>query len=629
MPLRKVILPALFLLASCGAEEGPTRPNPSREETPVVTDVGPLSPGQQATLRGRNLRRIESLTLDGQPAVLVSASDAEVQFNVPALRACETDGRAVNILVNGSIQTTGRVAAAELVTLQPGESRVVTASELSCLRFPGQAGAYVLSAHSFSRERIVETFFRLRTYTTVADTAATPMPSMNRLAAPVSVRRGQIFPALEFTGAELGSAGQNVSAFDPRYATATVGDTLTFVDWSRPEALTARSRELVPTYRAFVLAVAGQHVVVMDLRAGDAAALTQDAGVRDRFRQAAQIADRYALPSARAVIDPQATFPAGAGGRVFVVVGDLPAGISGGVTTADLLDNRYSPWVSDIGLINLSASFAREPGVRPEQVATTIVHETAHLVDLLAGQRRGVASAHGWFSEAIAVATEERAARMAVGQEHQVTLAQAQAAGVPAFALRVPDALSHVYSPWGPLSSGTGASSAGAYVRGLRLVLYASEQLGETGFAPAERSLYQRLLAHSPTRGSASQDELAAAWGIDAIAREIGITTEALLELASIAELADDLVAAEAVARTALPQFRTWNNVLSSGTTLSQRAGAAHWLPLDAARVTDVSVPAGAHHYWYLATEPGRGLSISASQIQMRASHRVRVTRLW
>lgn len=627
MPLRKAVVPALLFLASCGAEEDPTRPDPSDKETPVITDVSPLTPGQQAALRGSNLRGITTLTLDGQAVVPVSSSDAEVQFIVPVSRVCETDGRTVDIVANGSIRTSGRIVAADLVNLQPGESRIVPASELGCVRFLGQPAAYVLSAHNFSRDRVTEPFFRLRTYTTAVDTVATPLPSLNTLAAPATHAREQFFPA-EFPGGIAGSAGQDVSAFDPRYATATVGDTLTFVDWSRPEALTAPSREFVPVYRAVVLAVSGQQVVAMDLRAQDAATLAQDAEVRDRFRQAAQIADRYALPSARAVIDPQATYPMGADGRVFVVLGDLPAGISGGITTADLLDTRYSPYVSNIGLINLSAAFAREPGVRPEQVATTVIHETAHLVDLLAGERRGVANAHGWFSEAIAVATEERAARIAVGQEHQVTLAQAQAAGVPAFALRVPDQLSHVYSPWGPVS-GAGASGAGAYVRGVRLVLYAMEQLGETGFAPAERSLYQRLLAHSPARGSASQDELAAAWGIDAIARELGITTEALLEEATLAELTDDLVAPEAVTRGALPQYLTWNNELSSGTTLSQRAGAAHWLALDAARVTDVSVPAGAHHYWYLATEPGRGLSVSASQIQMGANHRVRVTRVW
>lgn len=627
MSLRQVVALALVVLSGCSSGDSPTRPNPPGGASPVITAVGPLSPGQPAVLHGSNLRGVTSLTLDGQPAVLVGASDTEVQFNVPGLRACETDGRTVNIVVNGSIHATGRIAAADLVNLQPGESRIVSVSELGCLRFPGQAGAYVVSVHNFSRGPLVEPFFRLRTYTTAADTGATLLPSMNALAAPATTGREQFVPALEFTGAEVGSTSQDVSAFDPRYATATVGDTLTFVDWTRPEALTASSREFVPTYRAVVLAVSGQQVVVMDLRALDAVALTQDAGARERFRQAAQIADRYSLPSARAVIDPATTYPAGAGGRVFVMIGDLPAGVSGGITTADLLDTGYSPWVSNIGLVNLSTTFAREPGVRPEQIASTIIHEEAHLADLVAGQRRGVAGAHGWFSEAIAVATEERAARMAVGQEHDVTLAQAQAAGVPAFALRVPDQLSHVYSPWGPVS-GAGASSAGAYVRGLRLVLYASEQLGEIGFAPAERSLYQRLLAHSPVRGSASNG-LAAAWGIDAIAREVGIAPEALLERASIAELTDDLVAQEAVARSGLPQYRTWKSELSSRAELPQRAGAVHWLPLDAAWITDVSVPAGAHHYWFLATEAGRGLSVSASQIGMGANHRVRVTRLW
>lgn len=627
MSLRKAVALALVVLPGCSSGDSPTRPNPPGGSSPIITAVGPLTPGQQAVLRGSNLRGITTLTLDGQPVVPVSSSDAEIQFIVPVSRACETDGRTVDIVANGSIRTSGRIVAADLVNLQPGESRIVPASELGCVRFPGQPAAYVLSAHNFSRDRVTEPLFRLRTYTTAVDTVATPLPSLNTLAAPATPAREQFFPA-EFLGGIAGSAGQDVSAFDPRYATATVGDTLTFVDWSRPEALTAPSREFVPVYRAVVLAVSGQQVVAMDLRAQDAAALAQDAGVRDRFRQAAQIADRYGLPSARAVIDPQATYPMGANGRVFVVVGDLPAGISGGITTADLLDTRYSPYVSNIGLVNLSAAFARGPGVRPEQVATTIVHETAHLMDLLAGQRRGVANAHGWFSEAIAVATEERAARMAVGQEHQVTLVQAQAAGVPAFALRVPDQLSHVYSPWGPVS-GAGASSAGAYVRGLRLVLYAMEQLGETGFAPAERSLYQRLLAHSPARGSASPDELGAAWGIDAIARETGISPEALMGQATLAELTDDLVAPEAVAHGALPQFRTWDNTLSSKSALATRAGAAHWLPLDGARVADVSVPAGAHHSWFLVTESGRGLSISATDIRMLPHHSVRVTRLW
>jgi hypothetical protein len=239
-----------------------------------------------------------------------------------------------------------------------------------------------------------------------------------------------------------------------------------------------------------------------------------------------------------------------------------------------------------------------------------------------------MASAAGWVIEAIAVAVEERAARMAVGQEDQVTPTQAQADGVPAMAMRMPDGTSQLYSPWGPFGSGNSASSIGAYVRGARLVLYAMEQLGETRFVPAERSLYQRLLAGSPQRGS-SAAQLEAAWGIDAIAREVGMSPEDLMEQATIAELTDDLVDAQAASARALPQFRTWSNALNSRAELQQRVFPAHWLPLDAAKAADVSVPGGAHHHWYLITDSGRGLSLGASRLSLQAHHRIRVTRLW
>jgi hypothetical protein len=101
------------------------------------------------------------------------------------------------------------------------------------------------------------------------------------------------------------------------------------------------------------------------------------------------------------------------------------------------------------------------------------------------------------------------------------------------------------------------------------------------------------------------------------------------MEQATIAELTDDLVDSQAASTRALPQFRTWNNALGSRAELQQRAFPAHWLPVDAARATDVAVPGGTHHYWYLVTDAGRGLSLAASQLSLHAHHRIRVTRLW
>lgn len=624
MPSRNVIVPILLFLASCGSGDSPTRPDPT---TPVITSLDPLSPGQAGVLRGSNLRAVSRITVDGKEALVTQATDADVRFTVPALRACETDGRGVDVLVNGEIRVSGKVAAPGLVMLQPGESRVLSTVELGCVSFAASSAAYVVSMHSFSRERISEVFFQLRSYTTATDTSACPLASFHSAPAPAFPRGERFFNPSQ--GIPPLAASASVAPFDLRYVTAQEGDTLDFVDWTKTAALTARTRAEVPVYRGVVVAVAGAQVVVVDLRTPGAVELLADAVAQDRLRRAAQIVDRYTLPAARAVIDPEAAFPTGAGGRIFTIVRQMPAGVAGGITTADLLPPSYSPWVSEIGIVDLSIGLVREQNVRAEQVASTIIHEHGHLADLLAARRRGVAGSAGWASEAFAVAVEERATRLAVGQEHQVTSAQVQADGVPAGGLRMPDGMSERYSPWGGFGTGLSASSTGAYVRGTRLLLYAMETLGETGLAPSGSSLYQRVLATSAPPSSLSADDLNRIWGIDAIARAVGLSAEELMDRATVGELTDDLVEAQVAVARGLPQFRTWDNSVGSRGELGQRTFPTHWLPLDGARVGEISVPGGAHHYFYLVTDPGRGLSVSATQIRMQPHHRVRVTRLW
>lgn len=629
MPPRNVVVPMLFFLASCGSGDSPTRPDPTG--APTITSLDPLAPGQIGVLRGRNLGVVSRITVDGKEALVTQATDAEVRFTVPALRACETDGRGVEVLVNGAVRVSGKVAAPGLVMLQPGESRVLTPAELGCVSFSANPAAYVLSLHNFSWERVTESFFHLRSYTVAADSSAGPLPSFHTAPVPVAGQREQhLMPAERAWGtANLHPANTPAVPFDAHYATAHEGDTLVFVDWTRTQSVTATVRSQVPVYQAAVVAIAGAQVVALDLRTPGAAELLSNSSLRARLRRAAEIADRYTLPAVRAVMDPDAAFPAGAGGRVFTIVHELPAGIVGGITTADLLGTTYSPWVSEIGIVDLGAGFIREQNVRAEQIASTMVHEHGHLADVLAGRRRGVANSAGWASEAFAVSVEERAARMAVGQEHQVTSAQTQADGVPTGGLRMPDGTSERYSPWGPFGTGLSASSTGAYVRGTRLLLFAMETLGETGFAPSTTSLYQRLLANSAAPNSLSAADLDRIWGIDAVARAAGLSAEELMDRASLAELTDDLVEPQAAAARGLPQFRTWNSALQSRSELQQRTFPTHWLPLDAARAGEVSVPGGGHHYWYLVTEPGRGLAVSATQVRMHSHHQVRVTRLW
>lgn len=631
MLLRVRLVTLLTMVAACGGADGPTRPTPPGGETPTITAVEPFTPGQTGVLRGTHLRAVTRLTVDGKEAAITETTDTEIRFTVPVMRPCETDGRGVEVVANSAIRAAGKVASPGGVALEPSESRVLSAAELGCILFPARAAAFVLSLHNFSRQPAAEPFFWLRSYTVSTDTAAGSLPSFHAASTPSAGWREQHFRPAVRAGQSTRFLGTNAptTPFDSRYATAGVGDTLFFVDWTRTAALTATVRAEVPTYRAIVLAVAGAQVVALDLRTPAAAELLADAVVRDRLQRAAAITDKYALAAARAVIDPEAAFPTGAGGRVFTIVRELPAGIVGGITTSDLLGTSYSPWVSEIGLVDLGVAFVREPGLRAEQIASTMIHETAHLADVLAARKRGVAGAAGWASEAFAVATEERATRIAVGQEHQVTSAQAQATGVPAGGLRMPDGMAERLSPWGTFGTGVSATSTGAYVRGSRLLLYAMERMGETGLTPSATSLYQRLLGNSAAPNSLSTDDLNRIWGINAIAQAAGLSAEELMDQASLAELTDDLVDPSAAAARGLPQFRTWNNALASRNDLQSRIFPTHWLALDQARAGEIGVPGGSHHYLYFMTEPTRGLSLSASQVRLQPHHRVRVTRLW
>src|SRR4030095_13297285 len=98
--------------------------------------------------------------------------------------------------------------------------------------------------------------------------------------------------------------------FDPRYATAVVGDTLRFVDWfSGQSQICQQPVESVASFRAKVVAVSGQVAVVVDLRHPSAAAYL-DPATLGWLRDAAAMGDRWLLAAMRSLLDAHYVPPA-------------------------------------------------------------------------------------------------------------------------------------------------------------------------------------------------------------------------------------------------------------------------------------------------------------------------------
>ena len=313
---RAPLLPALAgallvaLLGACdgGAPVGPTRPV-------HLTSVDTLRPGQIARVRGSGLTHLRALRLDGVPATeLVARSDSVAEFRVPSLRACETDMRAVQVSAEGSadgaapIGTVVRVAPS--VTLGPAESRVLTAGDLQCLRLPAADEDYVLSAANLAiptaeleTERPLVSVRLLGTGDAAGPTLASssdargPFAALSARGADTSLEPAM--PDVAALAALTGSYAQAPAPFDPRYATAGVGDTLRFVDWrSGAPGICQQPADAVPSFPAQVIAVSGRVAVVVDLRHPLAAAYLDPAKL-GWLRDAVALTDRWLLPTMR------------------------------------------------------------------------------------------------------------------------------------------------------------------------------------------------------------------------------------------------------------------------------------------------------------------------------------------
>lgn len=589
---------ALFSVLQIAACDSPAEPKLNKSNDKIqILNVSQLEVGQTATIRGKRLSDVKELTVDGRTVSFSLRSDEELQFTVPELRSCETDGRRVDIRLNqGEARAVGVMKVRDALHLEVAQSKVLSAADLACVQIPAGEEEYVLTVINQSRSEDYGPAFTIRALgTSEGATSGAVARAHGYVAAPatsVHTDGDLVADGIPYqVGEEL---------FDD-YLNASVGDTLKFVDWNDYLAVhQAKEKEEVPYYEARVIAATPQHIIVVDLRDPNAQLAMSRAAM---YQKAAEITDEYLLPAIRATVDPQAALPRG---RLITILRTLQGSAAGSTSISEYMSRVR--WSSGIYAVRLDIQKVRTA----EQASATIIHEVAHLVDntlILQGK----ASACGWISEALAVNAEDYAARLSLGGTAKVV------APGPKAALPPNTVATYLRSSATPNPSETSPYSIkapwyGAYERGARILRYAAERVG--GVA----EVYRRLAATAPA-WNAPDEECSAAWGIDRLAEVVGMTAEQLLTESMLAEVTDDLVSEQDAARHGLPQLEAWRHV---NEPLADRAP----IPLDrtVTQARPAQIVGGGYIAWRIPGLRGHGLSLKADDIP--AQHEVRLTRL-
>ncbi|HEX8359455.1 MAG TPA: hypothetical protein VF613_05085 [Longimicrobium sp.] len=590
-----------------------------------MTSLDTLRPGQIALVRGSGLTGLRSLVLDGVAATeLVARSDSVAEFRVPAMRACETDMRAVKVSAEGAAPIGAIVRVPPSVSLLPAESRVLTEGDLKCLRLPAADEDYVLSAANLQipaaqveSERMLVS---VRLLGTGDSAASTPASSAARgPLAPFSA--GVAGTPLEPPMPQLALAGsysQAPAPFDPRYATAVPGDTLRFVDWLSGKAeICHEPAESVPTFQAQVVAVSGKVAVVADLRHPLAAGYLDPAKL-GWLRDAAALTDRFLLPTMRSVFDAGYQPPAGGGGRYYLLLGFMPpafqsfAGFAydGPLPTVNVASQATCPRASEMVVSMISAEWFAQPQYQDARWAAGLfLHEYAHNADLLTSGRGRIA---GILGEGLATLAEETASRIASGQP-----LHARHSGVGA------DAPAGVHGGslglWGTQPERGPWQSNGRYGTNARMLLFLRELAGEASVDHGRRpTLYQRLI-------SAPIDWNNRPAVIAHITSVLGVGHDALIDRQTLASVTAGLIDPSVVHD--LPRYTSWDHSerarLSGPRSggfpgrASRRAGGEHVL----------TAADGSHAALYLMGDGPRGVSLELVSMAP-AARIVRLTRL-
>ena len=619
--IKTFVVVALIVACDGGAPVEPTKP----VQPVVVTSVDTLRPGQIAQIHGSGLKSLSTLTFDGVAATeLVASSDNVAQFRVPTMRACETDMRIVKVSANGSAPIGAVVRVTPTVSLKPGESRILTEDDLKCLRLPAANEDYVLSAANLNIPAAeMETprlLVNVRLLGTGHDIASTSASSAARTSlAPFFVRAvGAVEePAMPLTITSKSNYSQAPTPFDPRYATAVVGDTLRFVDWfSGDTQICNRPVESVPSFQAQVVAISGQVVVVADLRHAAAAAFLDPAKL-GWLREGAAMTDRLLLPTMRSLFDPAYQPPAGGGGRFFLMLGTMPSAFGsftgfaydGPLPNVNLASQASCPRASEMVVSTINADrLSQALYQNPRSVASLFIHEYAHSADFLTSGRGRIL---GILGEGLATLAQETASRIASGQSVN---ARHSNIGTDA---PVPDA--GALGMWGTQPELGPWQFNGRYGVNSRMLLFLRELAGEASVDHGRRpTVYQRLV-------SAQIDWLNRPAVIAHITSVLSISYSELIDRHTLASVTAGLI--DAGVAHDLPRYTSWDH--SQRAVLSGPRSDGFPGNRDRFSTGDHALTAadGGHAAIYLMGNGPRGISIELISIAPTARI-VRLTRL-
>lgn len=538
---------SLGVLAGCNDSTGGGSGKPPVEEIKAQITSSTLTSGAEGVLRGTALDRLTgTLTVDGTPVVPSSRTATEIRFAMPAGRACEVDGRAVQVQA-GTLSHAGTLKVASTLALQVGESRVLAREQLAslCLQLPAGNESYVLTAlnPSLVPAAAPDALFTVRTWS-ASGTAAASLQASPGPAVPIRERPGRTSGAFQNAGA-VHSYSDTPVPFDPRYATATVGDTVTWANLDDPNVYCDDPRAKIPTFPVIVAAVStsGKTVLAFDGRSPNAAAWMSGEN-RARLTRAANMMDRWAVPAVRAVMDPEYRPVNGGGGRWWHVFRTDVIGFGTDVRVS--VPRSMCAYSSEMAA-TLSTDTPPQSDGQMEYLAAILIHEYAHHAeDVYAVRRWGTTalpSTASWpIFEAWAQTVQETAARLA---SNQPTGARYTALGT---GIPYPDFYLDGYgeapakSPWG---GGTGPGRSGDYDQGTRFLMFLRERWGDAAANTTHERFYGRVMSLQ-TRD------------VPSLAGIVGLSATDALDQWALAEATDNLVDPTSAAARGLPQLHSW-----------------------------------------------------------------------
>lgn len=544
-----VLVLSLMVLAACGDATGGGGGGGKVEPPPASISGSVLTAGGEGILTGTSLDQLPgSLTVDGVAVTPSARSATEIRFAMPAGRPCEVDGRPIAIQA-GTVAHTGALRVATVVSMEVGESRVLTREQLAslCLQFPRGDHRYVFTAlnTNLTRAPVVDTLFTVHGWTGSNAPATTLQPAR-------STTPATRFPHESLTRTPIPSArsgiwhsySDNPKPFDPRYATATVGDTVVWADLYRDAFACDAPRAQVPTFPVIVAAVSssGKTVFAFDGRSRNPGAWMRN-DVREWLTRAADMMEKWAAPAVRAVMDPDYQQIKGGGGRWWHVFrtdfGGFTVDATAGVPQSICPNSSEMP-------VTGSPEVPPQSNSQMEYLAALLIHEYAHHAeDVYAVKRWGTTIVPGhqpWpIYETWAQTVQETAARLA---SNQPTRARHSSLGkdVP-----LPDFYLNAYgeSPEQSLWGEVPGARAGFYDQSTRFLMFLRERWGDA----VANTTHERFYSRTRALDTADPRSLAAL---------VGLSATAALDQWALADATDDLIDPAVASTHGLPQMQSW-----------------------------------------------------------------------